>query len=109
MTNDYKVGYSVDSLNDLRDIYSYIASELLVPETVVAQINRIRKAIRSLDFMPSRYVVVEWEPWHSMGIHQFPVDHFIIYYLIDNEKMTVTVVRVLYSGRDIEEFINSGE
>lgn len=22
MTNDYKVGYSVDSLNDLRDIYS---------------------------------------------------------------------------------------
>lgn len=44
-----------------------------------------------------------------MGMHQFPVDHFIIYYLIDKEKMTVTVVRVLYSGRDIEEFINSGE
>lgn len=59
--------------------------------------------------MPSRYVVVEWELWHSMGMHQFPVDHFIIYYLIDNEKMTVTVVRVLYSGRDIEEFINLGE
>ena len=33
MTDSYKVGYSVDALDDLREIYSYIANELLVPET----------------------------------------------------------------------------
>ena len=30
MTDNYKVGYSVDALDDLREIYAYIADELLV-------------------------------------------------------------------------------
>ncbi len=42
MTDSYKVGYSVDALDDLREIYSYIANELLVPETASAQLSRIR-------------------------------------------------------------------
>ena len=32
MTENYRVGYSVDALEDLREIYNYIADELLVPE-----------------------------------------------------------------------------
>ena len=54
------------ALDDLREIYVYIANELLVPETAAAQVGRIRKEVRSLDFMPARYTLVEWEPWHSM-------------------------------------------
>ena len=77
MTDSYKVGYSVDALDDLREIYSYIANELLVPETATAQLGRIRKEVRSLDFMPARYALVDWEPWHSMKMHQLPVDNFI--------------------------------
>ena len=61
MTDNYNVGYSVDALGDLRKIYSYIANELLVPETAAAQLGRIRKEVRSLDFMPARYTLVEWE------------------------------------------------
>ena len=60
------------------------------------------KSIRSLDFMPARYTLVEWEPWHSMKMHQLPVDNFIVYYLVDDEKRTVTVVRIFYGGRDID-------
>lgn len=36
MTDSYKAGYSADTLDDLREIYSYIANELLVPETANA-------------------------------------------------------------------------
>ena len=102
MTDSYNVGYSVDALDDLREIYSYIANELLVPETAFAQLSRIRKEVRSLDFMPARYALVDWEPWHSMKMHQLPVDNFIVYYLIDYEKRSVTVVRIFYGGRDID-------
>lgn len=70
MTDSYNVVYSVDALGDLREIYSYIANELLVPKTAAAQLGRIRKEVRSLDFMPARYTLVEWEPWHSMKMHQ---------------------------------------
>ena len=86
MTDSYKVGYSVDALDDLREIYSYIANELLAPETATAQLGHIRKEVRSLDFMPARYALVDWEPWHSMKMHHLPVDNFIVYYLVDDEK-----------------------
>ena len=82
MTDSYNVGYSLDALGDLRELYSYIANELLVPETVAVQLGRIRKEVRSLDFMPARYTLVEWEPWHSMKMHQLPVDNFIGKYVI---------------------------
>ena len=45
MTDSYKVGYSVDALDDLREIYSYIANELLVPETADAQLKRMHSDI----------------------------------------------------------------
>ena len=109
MTENYTVSYSVDALNDLREIYTYIANELLVPETAAAQVGRIRKEVRSLDFMSARYALVEWEPWHSMGMYQFPVNNFIVYYLVDDEAGTVTVVRIFYGGRDIEGIVNSHE
>ena len=62
MTEINIVSYSGEALDDLRDIYTYIANELLVPETAAAQVGRIRKKIRSLDFMPARYALIEWEP-----------------------------------------------
>lgn len=107
MTDNYKVGYSVDALDDLREIYAYIADELLVPETAAAQLGRIRKEVRVLDFMPARYALVSWEPWHSMKMHQLPVDSFMVYYLINDEERLVTVARIFYGGRDIEGIINS--
>lgn len=106
MTDGYRVAYSIEALDDLREIYAYIANELFAPETATAQLARIQKEIRSLDFMPARYVSVEWEPWHSMQMHQLPVDNFVVYYLINDEKKRVTVVRVIYGGRDVEEIIN---
>ncbi|WP_242822714.1 hypothetical protein [Lachnoanaerobaculum saburreum] len=43
MTDSYKVGYSVEAMDDLREIYSYIANELFVPENAVVQPECIRK------------------------------------------------------------------
>ncbi len=107
MTDQYSIQYSKDALDDLREIYSYIANELMVPETASGQISRIRKQIRSLDFMPGRYALVDWEPWHSMGMHQLPVDNFIVFYLVEEDS--VSVARVIYGGRDIRGMINSQE
>ena len=90
MTDSYKVGYSVDALDDLREIYSYIANELLVPETASAQLSRIRKEVRSLDFMPARYALVDYELLHSTKIHHLPLDNFIMYYFVDDKQMVVS-------------------
>lgn len=69
--------------------------------------NRIRRMIRSLDSLPSRYSLVDWEPWKSMGMRKVPVDRFVVYYTVNNDERTVTVIRIFYGGRNIENLLKS--
>lgn len=105
MSESFSVIYSPEAVNDLREIYTYIAYKLLVPKTAEGQINRIRDIIRSLDFMPLRYPIVDWEPWKSIEMHKLPIDNFIVFYIVSNEKHLVTIVRILYGGRDIKNSV----
>ena len=99
--------YSPESVDDLIKIYTYIASVIQAPDNAKELVNRLRRNIRKLDYMPFRHRLVEWEPWNSMGMRVFPVDNFDIYYLVDTEKSVVQIVRIFYSGRDIENLIKT--
>ena len=107
MSDSYKVNYSPQAIEDLKDIYSYIAFDLLVPDTAKNQVNRIRKEIRSLDFMPARFSIVDWEPWKSIKMHKLPVDNYVVFYLVNSDTLTVKIVRIVYSGRNIESIARS--
>ena len=104
----YQIIYSPESLDDLRAIYSYIAFDKLAPQNAESQVNRIRQSIRSLDLFPEGHTTVEWEPWASMGMRFLPVDNYIVYYLVDNNKGTVSIVRIFYGARDVEHIIQTG-
>lgn len=101
MSDSYNVIYSSEALEDLKDIYAYIAYELQVPDTAKNQVNRIRKEVRSLDFMPLRYTIVDWEPWKGLGMHKVSIDNFVVFYTVDDDSMTVAIIRIVYGGRDI--------
>lgn len=102
MSDSYKVSYSPQAVEDLKDIYAYIAYDLRERQTAKNQIDRIRKEVRSLDFMPLRYGIVDWEPWKHMGVHKVSVDNFVVFYAADADSKTVMVIRIVYGGRDIE-------
>ena len=106
MIDAYSILYSSKARDDLKDIYSYIAHDLQVPDTAKGQVERIQREIQSLDFMPSRYSVVDWEPWKSLGMRHVPVDNYIVYYFVDDKRHVVTVMRIFYSGRDVENTTN---
>ena len=99
----YKVLLTNEAGLDLRDIYEYIAFTLLEPGIAVRQLERIEEAIRSLDEMPYRFKEFQDEPWHSRGLRQMPVDSFIVFYISNCEDKIVTIIRVMYGGRDIDE------
>lgn len=101
----FKVIYSPAALDDLKSIYRYIAVDLQEEVTAENQINRIRKTIRDLDTFPAKYKTVEWEPWSDLQMRQMSVDNYLVYYLVDKEKLQVTIVRIFYGGRDIKHII----
>ena len=100
----YRIEISRQAEIDIREIYSYIAFSLLAPESALGQIDRIEQKIKILDFMPEKFRVYEKEPWQSRGLRLMPVDNFIVFYLVD--ETTVTIIRVMYAGRDIDEEIS---
>ena len=53
--------------------------------------------------MPERFPRYGKEPWHSRGLRFVAVDNYIVFYLPDVEEQVVTILRVMYSGRNIEE------
>ena len=87
---------------DLRNIYEYIAFELQSPENAGGQLDRLEESIMSLDRMPERFRQYEKEPWHSRGLRIMPVDNYCVLYIPDAEKAVVTIIRVMYGGRDID-------
>ena len=99
----FNVVYSSEARQDLRDIYEYIAYELLEPDTAAGQTNRIMKAARSLEQMPMRHRLYEEEPWHSQGLRFLPVDNYLIIYLPDETNNIVNIIRIMYGGRDVKK------
>ena len=102
----FKVSYSAEARQDLRDIYEYIAYELLAPEAAARQTERIMKTARSLEQMPMRHKLYQEEPWHSQGLRVLPVDNYLVFYLPDEINATVSIIRIMYGGRDIDKQLN---
>ena len=102
----YEVDISEQADSDLRGIFEYIAFELQSPENASGQLDRLEKQILGLDTMPERYRKYEKEPWKSRGLRVLPVDNFVVLYITDCDKKVVTILRVMYVGRDIDNQLN---
>lgn len=102
----WDVVYTERARRDLRGIYEYISYNLLAPETATGQTQRIMKEIRALDEMPMRFRLYDEEPWRSVGLRFFPVDNYLVFYLPDESKNIVNIVRIMYGGRDVRKQLN---
>ena len=56
--------------------------------------------------MPMRHRLYEEEPWHSQGLRVLPVDNYLVFYLSDETSATVSIIRIMYGGRDIDKQLN---
>ncbi len=102
----YHVKISRQAETDLRDIYEYIAFELQAPENAAGQIDRLQNLILGLGHMPKRFCSYEKEPWKSRELRVAPVDNYLVFYIPDDSTETVTIIRVMYGGRDIDTQLN---
>lgn len=97
----YSVQITSRAESDLRAIYEYIAYDLQSVSNASRQLQRLEENILSLDQMPNRYPSYMEEPWHSRGLRVMSVDNYLVFYISDAVTQTVSVIRVMYGGRDI--------
>ena len=106
MSETYAIKYSTKAINDLRDIYSYIAFNLQAPETAAKMVRQIRNSIKELDFMPERNPILDWEPWNSLNTHKMHVGNYLVFYIVDPLQSSVSIVRIVYGKRDIAKALS---
>lgn len=103
----YEVTTTEQAESDLRCIYEYIAFELLSPENAARQLDRLEEHIIGLETFPEKYRAYEKEPWKSRGLRVMPVDNYLVFYIPDMKTEIVTVIRVMYDGRDVDNQLMS--
>ena len=96
----YSVKLTPSAITQIQETIEYIANVLLAPEPAQSWVNHLEKRTRDLGTMPSRFPLLEREPWRSKGIRKMLVHHFIVYYFVDKKAETVWVIAVLYEKQD---------
>lgn len=96
----YEVTLTSQAIKQIEETVQYISKILLEPETARKWADTLQCEIGRLDSMPARYPLTEEEPWHTKGIRKMPVGNFLVYYLIDEERMAVWVTAVVYGRRN---------
>jgi toxin ParE1/3/4 len=101
----YQVLMTEPATGDLLAIAQYIAKELKEPAAAKKLVSKIRVAVMSLSEMPSRYTLVTDRRLAMLGIRKLPVENYIVFYVISEMNMVVTVVRILHGRRDWEQLL----
>lgn len=55
-----------------------------------------------LEEFPEKFRHYEKEPWRSRGLRVMPVDNYLVFYIPDQDTGIVTVIRIMYAGRDVD-------
>lgn len=97
----YKVKITPKAIRELDDIYEYIANEKLAPENAKGQIDRIKKAVLSLDTFPQSHQERNEGRYAGKGYRQLLIDNYIVIFRIEETSKTVYLITIQYQGRNL--------
>ena len=103
----WKITYVKEAIEDMDCIYNYISNELQSPTVAAKHISTIMSSIRNLEDMPMRHRLYEEEPWYSRGLRFFPINNYIVFYVVDELTREVAILRIMYKGRDIKSQLDN--
>ena len=99
----YKVVIAPEAIDDMQRHYDFLAYERKSIRNAEAQLSRIQKEILNLDLLPNGFRRYSKEPWHSRGLRYFPVDNYLVFYMVDEENHIVNVMRVIGGRMDLDQ------
>ena len=96
----YNIDITEPSERDIRKAVEYIDTELQNRIAAENLLDDIEKAILSLSDMTLRYPLVADKVLESQGFRFFPVNNYLLFYIVRKDRKTVVIERVMYKRRD---------
>lgn len=107
MADFYKLIILPEAQRDIRNIVWYIARELVAPQAALNLQEEFHKGINSLSDMPKRFNTVDEQPWKDAGVRKLIVKNYFVYYIVDDDSMTVKIIAVIYTRMNQENQITN--
>jgi plasmid stabilization system protein ParE len=105
MAEKYKVLIAASAKLDIAEKKRYIIKEFKYREYADNYVSKIKKAVKHLDVFPKGYDSTGF--WYrGYKIYFKPAYSHIIFFIVDDTKRTVTVLRVLQDGMDWEYILH---
>ncbi len=101
----YRVLTARRALSDISKAHFYIAVELRAHQAADNLINELERRINELETMPGSYAPAADERLARLGIRAMPVSNYLVFYRMDEQAKTVTVIRVLYARSDWDHLL----
>lgn len=93
----YEVRLMNQALQDLDEIYGYIASSLQEPGVASELLDALESEILSLEYLPYRCSERRTGSFANSGYRQLMVKNYIVIYRIDEVHKQVLIVTVRYA------------
>ncbi|HOS34146.1 MAG TPA: type II toxin-antitoxin system RelE/ParE family toxin [Spirochaetota bacterium] len=103
--NNYSIKFTGLANRDLEDIFSYISNELDSRNVAIKLLNKIESKIDSLKDFPYSCPTVTNSLLQNYEYRKLIVDNYIIFYIIDEEKKNIIIMRCLYGARNLNELL----
>lgn len=95
--DNYVVKLYARAYRDLDGIYTYIAENLLEPDTALNMVDKLENAIFSLEQLPERGSIRRVGTYANGNYRQLFVKNYTIIYRVLKEKKEVHIVTVRYT------------
>jgi len=96
----YHIDITEPAEGDIIEAVKYITEQLLNPSAAGKLLDDAENAIYSLTDMPQRHALVKDDDLAILGFRFMPVNNYLIFYIVREDKKTVVIQRFLYGRRD---------
>lgn len=101
----YNVIIQESAETDLGGIVDYIANGLHEVRIAARLYSRLKENMFSLQTFPGRCKIISEEPYREMNLRRLIVDNYSIFYVVNEDTLTVHIIRILYNHRDWQNII----
>lgn len=105
MAFDYAYRFTEKAVQDLDEILHYIAIDLDNPVAAKSLSRKVFEKIDSARYFPESGSPVENEFLADKTVRKLIVDHYIIYYKAHHDEKMISVIRIVYGKRNLDEIL----
>jgi addiction module RelE/StbE family toxin len=103
--NSYDLKFTPKASEDLEQIYSYISEKLFADTAANNLLEKIESSIKRLKDFPCSCSLVSDKLLNSKGYRKLIVENYIAFYLVNESKKQVVIMRILYGAQNYQDFL----